>query len=136
MVVNGRESEIIMARLHKQYRQKVFFFIIRFYAIMHRTTIAQNKIISTICSCLFFCSPNIYRPSLGEVRLGRPNPKPIQPLNFYLRRKKNTILLKIVWTTMYLRPIFNFDFHLFKKNYLKKCIKNPVKMLNYIYNNY
>ena len=30
------------------------FFIISFYAIMHRTTIVQNKIISSICSCLFF----------------------------------------------------------------------------------
>ena len=38
------------------YQQKIFFFIIRFYAIMHRTTIVQNKIISTICSLLFFWS--------------------------------------------------------------------------------
>ena len=44
-----------------------------FYAIMHRTTIVQNKSISIICSCLFFCLANIYRPSLGKVRLGRPN---------------------------------------------------------------
>ena len=55
---------------------------------MHRTTIAQNKIISNICSCLFFCLANIYRPSLGEVQLGRPNPKPIPVLNFYLKKKK------------------------------------------------
>ena len=48
------------------------FFYSRFYAIMHRTTIVQNKIISSICSCLFFCPVNIYRPSLGKVRLGRP----------------------------------------------------------------
>ena len=46
------------------------FFIIRFYTIMHRTTIVQNKILSIICSC-FFCPANIYRPSLGKVRLGK-----------------------------------------------------------------
>ena len=30
------------------------FFIVRFYAIIHRTTIVQNIIISSICSCSFF----------------------------------------------------------------------------------
>ena len=54
---------------------------------MHRT-IVQNKIISIIFSWFFFCPVNIYRPTLGKVGLGRPNPKPIQPLNFYLRRKR------------------------------------------------
>ena len=49
------------------------FFIILSYATMHRTTIVQNKIIN-ICSSLFFCPANIYRPSLEKVRLGRPNP--------------------------------------------------------------
>ena len=33
---------------------KISSFIICFYAIMHRTTIVQNKIIIRICSCLFF----------------------------------------------------------------------------------
>ena len=64
------------------------FFIIRFYAIVHTTTIVQNKIISIICSWPFLCPANIYRPSLGQVWLGRPNPKPIAGLNFYLRRRK------------------------------------------------
>ena len=45
-----------------------FFFIRCFYAIMHRTTIVQNKILSIISSCFFFCWANIYRPSLGKVR--------------------------------------------------------------------
>ena len=36
------------------HRQKIVYIIIRFYAIMYRTTIVQNKIISIICSCLFF----------------------------------------------------------------------------------
>ena len=54
---------------------------------MHRT-IVQNKILSVICSCFFFSLANIYRPSLGKVQFGRPNKKTIQPLNFYLRRKK------------------------------------------------
>ena len=54
---------------------------------MHRTTIVQNKILSIIVLA-FFCPANIYRPSLRKVQLGRPNPKPLQPLNFYLRRNK------------------------------------------------
>ena len=37
----------------------------------------------------FFCAANIYWPSLGKVRLGRPNPKPIQPLNFFSEGKKD-----------------------------------------------
>ena len=75
---------------------------------MHRT-IVQNKIISSICSCIFFYPANIYRPSLGKVQLGRPNQNLIQPLNFYLRRKKKHY------------PEFNAlqqndaDFKLFKK---------------------
>ena len=55
--------------------RKYIFFIIRFYAIMHRTTIVQNKIISIIWFCRSVCPANIYRPSLGKVRLGKPNPK-------------------------------------------------------------
>ena len=93
-----------------------FFYYMFFFAIMHRTTIVQNKIISIICSCLFFCLANIYRPSLGKVWLGRPNSKPIPPHNFYLgRRKKKTILLRIVSNTTVQSPMFNFDFHLFLK---------------------
>ena len=76
---------------------------------MHRT-IVHNKIISMICSCLFFCLPNIYRPSLGKVWLGRPNPNQQNSLNFYLRKKKNTILLRIVWTTIYNESPPNFQF--------------------------
>ena len=64
------------------------FFIICFYTIMHRTTTVQNKILSIICSCFFFCLANIYWPSLGKGWLGKPNPKLIQPLNLYLRREK------------------------------------------------
>ena len=53
---------------------------------MHRT-IVHNKIINSICSFLFFHPTNIYYPSLGKVRLGWPNPKPIQLLNFYPGKK-------------------------------------------------
>ena len=35
----------------------------------------------------FFCLANIYRPSLGKERLGRPNSIPLQGLNFYLGKK-------------------------------------------------
>ena len=58
--------------LRVPYWQKIYFFIICFYAIMHRTTIEQNKIISIICSFFFFCPANIYRPSLGKLQLGKP----------------------------------------------------------------
>ena len=68
---------------------------------MRRTTIVQNKIINIICSCLFSC-PNIYRPSLMKVQLGRPNPKQLHPLNFYFRKKK---LFRIVCTTTLRIPI-------------------------------
>ena len=95
--------------LRRLYQLKIFFFIIRFYEIMHRTSIVQNQIISIFCSCHFFCPANIYRPSLGKVGLGRPNPNLSQSLNIYFRKKN--ILLRIACTTMYHCPIFNF--HLF-----------------------
>ena len=110
---------MVLPYLRGPYWQKMFFYYC-FYAIMHRTTIVQNKIISIICSCHFFCMANIYRPSLRKVRLGIPDPQPLQPLNFYLRRrKKKTILLRIVCTTTLQSPLFNFDFHLFFKKLLK-----------------
>ena len=100
-----------------------FIFIIRFYAIMHRTTIVQNKISNSICSCLFFCPDNIYRLSLGKVRLGRPNPKLFESLNFYLTRKKNTFYSEL-YALQHLAPIFNFHFRLFLKNIFKNVSKN------------
>ena len=104
-------------RLRVPYGQKIIIFIIRFYGIMHRTTIVQNKILRIINLFLpFFCQSNIYRPSQGKVRLGRPNPKQLQWLNFYPRgKRKKPFLLRIACTTTYRSPIFNFDFHLFKK---------------------
>ena len=44
----------VAASLRRPYQWKIYFFIICFYAIMHRTTIVQNKIISIIYSCLFY----------------------------------------------------------------------------------
>ena len=108
-----------MVLLRGTYRYKIFFFIIRFNAIMHRTTIVQNKIISIICSCLFFCLPNIYRPSLGKMQLGRPTQTYLNHSIFISEGNKKNIPLGIVCTTLYYRPIFNFLFHLFLKNYFK-----------------
>ena len=93
---------------------------------MHRTTIVQNKIVSIICSCLFFCRANIYRPSPGKVWLGKPNPNLSQSLNIYLRRKKN-ILLRIVCTTAYSVSSFNFQFTF--SFIFEKCIIKPVNPL-------
>ena len=99
-----------------------------YYAIMHRTTIVQNKIISIICSCLFFCLVNIYRPSLRKVRLDRPNPNPSQSLNIYLRRKK-----KITQNCMHYNASssdfqFSFIFSIFLY-FFQKCVIQPVKIL-------
>ena len=48
-------SEFVLIRMFKgAIPAKKIFISISFYAIMHRTIIVQNKIISIICSCLFF----------------------------------------------------------------------------------
>ena len=62
---------------------------------MHRRTIVQNKILSIICSCSFFCSTNINLPNLVNVWLGTPNPNGFESPNFYPRRilKKAILLL-------------------------------------------
>ena len=117
--------------LRGPYWWKIIFFVTCFYAFMHGRTIVQNKIISIICSCLFFYLANIYRPSLGKVQFGWPNPNQSPSLNFYLKGKKN-ILHRIVSTTMLCRPIFSFHFHLFLKNIFKKCIKKDQNLSLYI----
>ena len=117
------------------YQRKIIFFIIYFYAIMHRTTIVQNKIISSICSCLLFCLDNIYRPSLGKLQLGRPNPKPIPLLNFYLRRRKKDHSIQNCMHYNGAEPDFQFWFWFIFNKMLKFFIKKPSKILNNIHNN-
>ena len=73
-------------------------------------TIVQNKIISVICSCVFFCLANIYWPRLGKVQLGRPNSKPIQLLNFYLRRKRKNPFYPELYTLQCAEHRFSFIF--------------------------
>ena len=80
---------------------------------------------------LVFCLANIYRPSLGKVRFGRPNPNLSQSLNIYLRRKKTHSTQNCMHYNV---SSSNFHFHLFKKNYFEKFIIKPIKMFNYIYN--
>ena len=77
---------------------------------MHRTTIVQNKILSTIRSCFFFCPANIYRRNLGRERLGRPNPKVNNALNFYLRRKKKIPFYSELYRLQLLKPDFQISF--------------------------
>ena len=102
--------------------------------MLNRTTTVQNKIISIICFCLFFCRANIYRPSLGKVRLGRSNQTSLQRLNFYLRKKQKNILLRIACTTTLHCPIFNFDwFSFILKNVYNFFSKKPVNIFKYIY---
>ena len=114
------------------YQQKIIFFIIHFYAIMHRTTIVQN---SSICSCLLFCLDNIYRPSLGKLQLGRPNPKLIPQLNFYLRRRKKDNSIQNCMHYNGAEPDFQFSFSFIFDKILKIFIEKPVKILNNMHYN-
>ena len=100
------------------YRQKIIFIIIRFYAITHRTTIVQNKIISIICSCLLLSPANIYRPSLGKVQLGRNCPNLYQSLNICLRRK----IEKTFYSELYGLQCIVVRFLIFIFIYFKKII--------------
>ena len=96
------------------------FFIICFYAIMHRN-IVQNKIISIICSCLF-CPANIYRPSLWKVRLGRPTQNRFSHLIFISEEKEKTHSTQNCMHNNRLKIDFQFSFFLiFKKTYQKTC---------------
>ena len=49
----GRGNRPMLGNELKAPYRPIFFFIIHFYAIVHRRTIIQNKIISIICSCSF-----------------------------------------------------------------------------------
>ena len=96
---------------------------------MHRT-IVDNEIQSIICSCLFFCTANIYRPSQGKVRLGRPNPKPIQPRNFYLRRKRKNPFYSELYAQQCIENQFSIlIFISFEKNIKNFVSKNMSKYL-------
>ena len=95
---------------------------------MHRT-IVQNKIISIIYSYLFLYLANIYRPSLGKVQLGKPNPNQYKSLNFCLRRGKK-IFYSELYALQHLRSDFQFSFSfIFKKLFLKNASKNLSKCL-------
>ena len=77
---------------------------------------------------------NIYKPSQGKVQLGRLNPKPIQQLNFYLKKKKHS-----TQNSMHLNAMmsdFQFKFSFIFKKYFKNVIQKHVKIFNYIYKNY
>ena len=86
--------------LRVPYRLNFFIFYYTFFAIMHRTTIVQNKIISSICSCLFYVRLIII--GLVQGRCGQVGlPKAASATQFLSqRKKKKTILLRIVCTTV------------------------------------
>ena len=67
-----------------------------------------------------FCPANIYRPSLGKVQLGRPNPKPIQPFNFYLGRKRKKPFYSELYALQWIEDKFSIIIY-FKKVYQKTC---------------
>ena len=90
---------------------------------MHRKSIVQKKNYKYYLFLPFFCPANIYRPSLGKVWLGRPNPKPIQPLNFYLRRKRK----KQLFSELYALQGFGARFSILIFIYFLKILKNVQK---------
>ena len=108
------------------------FFIVRFYAIMHRTTIVQNKIISSISSC-FFCLANIYRPSLGKVQLGRPTQNCFSCSIFISEEEKKDHSTQNCMHYNATEPDFQFCFSFIFKKRFKNFIKKPIKILNNIY---
>ena len=89
MKLNATKTMIVSrsCTVHPQlsvpYRQKIYFFVIWFYAIVHRS-IVQNKILSIICSCSFFVSININWPN--RVNMWLANPNGFESLNFHSRR--------------------------------------------------
>ena len=87
-----------------------------------------NAIYFTSLGCIINVSSS-FEASLDKVRLGRPNRKPLPAFNFYLRRRKKNILLRIARTTMYCFLIFNFYFDLFSKKSMYFFSKNLLKFL-------
>ena len=84
---------------------------------------------------LFFCPANIYRPSLGKMRLGRPNPNWFSRSIFILEEKEKTHSTQNCMLYKDLKINFQFWFSYIFKKYVKKIIKKPVKFFNYTYNN-
>ena len=90
------------------------------------------KIKVKILFVLFFCLANIYRPSLGQVWLGRPNWKPIQ-LQFSSPKKKKHSSQNCMHCNG-MMPSFQFWFSFIFKKILKFWSKKMVTFFNYIYN--
>ena len=101
-----------------------YFFIIRFCAIMHRTTIVQNKIVSIIILFLpfYFVWFLFIGPVQGRCCWVCLTENHISHSIFISEEKKTFYSELIVCTTTVKIPIFNFDFHF--KEYLKFVIKN------------
>ena len=62
-------------------------------------------------------------PSLGKVQLGRPNPEPIQPLNFLSQKGKKTQF----YPELYALQRYETRFSISILIYLKKIFKNVIK---------
>ena len=109
---------------------RIFFFIISFYAFMHRTTIVQNKIISIICSCLFFVRLifiGLVKGRFGQVGLTKTY---LNHSMFISERKKIHSTLNCMQYNV-LQSNFQFSISFFFY-YFKKCIIKPVKIFIYI----
>ena len=116
------------AILREPYWQN-FLFVISFYEIMHRT-IVQNKIITIICSCLFF----VWLIFIGLVQ-GRCSQVGLTQNNFnhlILSQKeiKKTHSIQNCMHNNISPQIFNFNFNLFLNNIFKNVSKNLLKCLS------
>ena len=98
------------------------FFIIYFYAIVHRT-IVQNKILSIICSCHFFCLANIYRPSLEKVGSVGLTQNQFSGSIFISEEKEKKHSTQNCMHYNVLMTDFQFSFSFIFKKYLKNLAK-------------
>ena len=111
--------------LRGPHRWKILFFIICFYAIMHRT-IVQNKII-TIISCLFFVQLvfiGLVQGRCGQVSLIQNN---FNHSIFITEGNKKKITQNCMHYNT-LPQILNFHFHLFLKLF-QKCLHICIKKM-------
>ena len=117
------------------YRRKIIFFIISFYEIMHRTTIVQNKLISMICCCFFFVCLifiGLVQGRCGQVGLTQNR----FSHSIFISEGKKTFYSELYGLQCIAIRFLILIFIYLKKISLKNVSKKPVKMLNYIYNNY
>ena len=109
----------------------VDFFNYTFYAIMHRTTIVQNKIINSICYFFFVRLIFIGLVQGRCCQVGLTQSYLNQSIFISEGKKHST---QNLYALQHLASDFQFSFQfIFKKIFLK--MHKKIKIFNYIYNN-